>query len=310
MTTPLAQADALTSAVGVRRLDDTVVVRVAGDDRRVWLNGQITNDVRATQRGDSVYALVLTPHGKILADLFALDRGDDLALTLPRSAADTVLARLDKYVIMEDVELTRLVDVAVLTAQGPSARTAVTQAAITAARIFPCDRLGTGGFDILVPSADADAMFAVLRAAAERLGGVVVDDEGWTLAGLRGGRPRFGVDFGEHQYPQEAGLRERALSFGKGCYLGQEIVCTLESRGQLVRKLVLLDAAGAPAPATAVTLADGTEIGTVTSSMLDPATGRALAFAYVKRAHAVVGVSARTGGVEATISRVLATESS
>lgn len=305
MTTLSAQADALAATVGVYRLDDVAVVRVSGDDRRTWLNGQLTNDVRATHTGDAVYALVIHLNGKILTDLFVLDRGDDLALIVPASTVDAVLEQLGKYIIMEDVELERVSDLAVLSAQGPAAHAAIERAAIPSAQPFPCDRLGAGGYDVLVPRADVEAAFRALCAAAEALGGCAVDAEARSLAAMRGGRPRFGIDFGDRQYPQEAGLRERALSFGKGCYLGQEIVCTLESRGQLVRKIVLLDAERAPAPGSVVTLGDGTEVGAVTSSMVDPATGRALAFAYLKRAHAVAAQPVRLGDRDATVARVL-----
>ncbi len=307
MTTLSAQADALATTVGVYRLEDVAIVRVSGDDRRTWLNGQLTNDVRATHAGDAVYALIIHLSGKILTDLFVLDRGDDLALVVPSSTVDAVLEQLGKYIIMEDVELERLSDVAVLSAQGPAAHAAVERAALPSAQAFPCDRLGAGGYDVLVPQADADAAFRALCAAAEALGGSAVDAEARVLAAMRSGRPRFGTDFGDRQYPQEAGLRERALSFGKGCYLGQEIVCTLESRGQLVRKIVLLDAETAPAPGSAVTLSDGTEVGSVTSSMVDPATGRALAFAYLKRAYAVAAQPVRLENGDATVTRVLVT---
>ncbi len=308
-TSPTPQADALASSVGVRRLDDVIVVSVSGDDRRAWLNGQITNDIRATQPGDAVYALVVTLKGKVVTDLFVLDRDDDLALIVPRSAVDPLIAQLDKYIIMEDVELRRLDELAVLSAQGPAAHAAVVAASIAGAQSYPCDRLGTGGYDLLVPRDDADAAFAALSRAAEAAGGAAVDEGSWMLASLRRGLPRFGVDFGERQYPQEAGLRERAVSFSKGCYLGQEVVCTLESRGQLVRKLVLLDASDAPAAGTLLTLADGAEVGTVTSAMRDPATGRGLALGYVKRAHAIAGTVVHAGGTEAAIARVLVNDS-
>ncbi len=308
-TAPTPQADALVSSAGVRRLDELVVVRVSGDDRRTWLNGQITNDVRTTQPGDAVYALVVTLKGKVVTDLFVLDRDEDLALIVSRSAADALIAQLDKYIIMEDVELSRLDDLAVLTAQGPAAQAAVEAASIANAQRYPCDRLGTGGYDLLVPRDDVDTAFAVLSRAAESVGGAAVDEANWTLASLRRGLPRFGVDFGDRQYPQEAGLRERAVSFSKGCYLGQEVVCTLESRGQLVRKLVLLDASDAPAAGTPLTLADGAEVGAVTSAMRDPATGRSLVLGYVKRAHAVVGTVVHAGGAAATIARVLVNDS-
>ena len=106
---------------------------------------------------------------------------------------------------------------------------------------------------------------------------------------MRVGRPRFEADFGEAHLPQEAGLRALAVSFSKGCYLGQEVVVTLEHRGKLRQVLVRLDAPSAPAPGAALVDAEGQTIGNVTTALVDPATGRALVHGYVKRAHAETG---------------------
>jgi len=302
-------ADFLTHHVGVRRLHEQRVVRVWGDDARSWLSGQVTNDLRAARPGESVYALVLNGKGKIVADVHALDRGDDWLLLVPTQACDALLAHLEHYIIMEDVTLTPLDDLAVLTAQGPAARAAVDAASIPDALTFASDRLGAGGVDVLVPAAHADAALDALARSAQSHGGDSVDDDAWALAAIRAGRPRFGVDFGDRHYPQEAGLRERAVSFTKGCYLGQEVVCTLESRGQLVRKLVQLESPSpiaAPFTAGAAIHADdGSEIGAVTSSALDPSRGITLALGYVKRARAIAGAAVRIADADATISRVL-----
>ncbi len=305
MTTTASRATALEHTVGVRLLPDQRVVRVAGDDARTWLSGQVTNDLRAARAGDSVYALVLNGKGKIVADAIALDRGEDWLLVVPGSAATALLEHLERYIIMEDVTLTPLDDLAVLTAQGPSAHAAVAGAALVNAQVFPSDRLGTGGLDVLVPAHAASAALRALETAARALGGDGVDEDAWRLAALRLGRPQFGLDFGERNYPQEAGLRERAVSFTKGCYLGQEVVCTLESRGQLVRKLVLLEAHAPLSPGATIRLGDGTELGSVTSAAADPARDVVLALGYVKRARAVVGQQVRVDDVDATVTRVL-----
>src|SRR5687768_8057314 len=95
------EAKFLHETVGVRRRDDLLVVHVTGDDRLTWLNGQVTNDVRSAKPGTPVYALAVTVRGKIMADAWVLDRGDRLAVVLPRTASDRVLASFEQQIIME-----------------------------------------------------------------------------------------------------------------------------------------------------------------------------------------------------------------
>jgi len=295
-----AEADWLTRTAGVRVLDDAALVSVSGDDARSWLNGQVTCDVRATKAGDAVYGLVLTLKGRILADAWILDRDGTFMLVAPRDVREALLERLEKYVIMEDVTLMRVDDRTVLTVQGPAAAQVVGDTLES----YPCDRLGTGGRDVLVATAEADATCAALATRARAAGGGVVSDRGWELARLALARPRFARDFGEKSYPQEAGLETSAVSFSKGCYLGQEVVCMLENRGQLVRRLVSLDVEGAPpAPGTPLCApAGGEPIGEITSSAAraDSAT-RSLALGYVKRALALQGTALHAGESSAVV---------
>jgi folate-binding protein YgfZ len=259
----------------VRRLDDAVVA-VRGADAQSWLQGQVTNDLGERAPGDAVYALVLNARGRILSDAWILVRDVELLLVLPRAAEAGVLAHFDAHLVMEDVELAAL-PCAVVTVQGPQAREVIDVAGVEG---YPCDRLGFGGFDVLV---DADDDGAALIAAAARLGGGEVGEDAWELARLRAGHPRFAHDFGERAYPQEAGLAARAVSFHKGCYLGQEVVCMLENRGQLTRRLAMLESERELAPGTKL-YADGKPAGEITSSVRDPERDRHLALGYVKRA--------------------------
>lgn len=283
-------------SAGVRVMRELAVVRVSGDDARTWLNGQVTNDVRSTKTGDAVYALAINVKGRVLADVHVVDRGDaGLAMIVPRDRWEALSAHLEHHVIMEDVSLS-LEPLAVLAVSGPRA------AEITEEEeAYRCDRLGHGGRDVLVAEAEQERMRARLSERAARAGGGELDDAAWELARLRAGRPRFGADFGERTYPQEAGLEASAVSFKKGCYLGQEVVCMLESRGQLTRRLVRLAAHDALAAGAPITDASGTAIGEVTSAMADPSTGEVLALGFVKRAHASAGTTVRAGSAEARV---------
>ncbi len=264
------------SNAAFRELDEAVL-SVRGQDARSWLGGQVTNDLRGMLPGDSRYTLVLDARGKIVADAWAIERGSDVALTVSRAVVDELRAHFESYIIMEDVELA-ITDERVVSVQGPQAARLVAAAGLSG---VACDRLGIGGSDVL--TADPGAARKALAAA----GVVEIDEDAYELARLRLGRPLFSRDFGRAHYPQEAGLKELAVSFEKGCYLGQEVVCTLENRGQLSRRLVQLK--GPSVPAAAELSADGAVVGTITSSVFDPEQNEALALGYVKRAAAVIG---------------------
>jgi hypothetical protein len=125
-----------------------------------------------------------------------------------------------------------------------------------------------------------------------------VSEQGFELARVRSGRPRFGRDFWDQHYPQEAGLKDLAVSFSKGCYLGQEVVCTLENRGKLTRVLVRLALGEGPAPEAGAELHDaagGGNPGQLTSVVHDPETGGTLALGYARRAQSAVGTELRAG---------------
>jgi len=231
MKSTAEQAEALLTCVGVRARDDLRVLRLSGDDQRSWLNGQVTADVRDTKAGDAVYALAVNVKGRVLSDLWVLDEGDALLVLLPQATLETVRESLERQIIMEDVELSLLDDTRVLSAQGPAAA----RACAGMSRTFPCAELADSGVFVLVDASARDAQLEALVHAATREGGGLVDNTGFTLARIRVGRPQLGLDFGERTYPQEAGLKGLAVSFNKGCYLGQEVVCTLEHRGKLSR---------------------------------------------------------------------------
>lgn len=280
------QVSWVAEAAGVYATSDRVV-RVRGDDARTWLNGQISNDVKTLAGERAVYALALTVKGRVVSDLYALDDPPGMALVLPEVRAEQALARFEQHIIMEDVELVPEALV-VVSVQGPRAA----DVDAPAVRRYPCDRLG-GGFDLWVEPAQLADTLAALAARAAEVGGGLLDAAGWEAAHLALGVPRVGVDFGEDTYPQEAGLGKRALSFGKGCYLGQEVVYMLENRGQLARRMVQLElGAGLGAAGVDVTDEAGKRVGTLTSLAAESP----FALALLKRSHAEPGQAVWVGG--------------
>ena len=261
---------------------DLALVVVTGDDRASWLNGLVTCDVAKLADGACAYGLAVTQKGRIITDLFVLKRGGAIDVVLPARVRDAVMDALGKYLVMEDAEMARDDSRRVWFAHGPKA------ASLGGA----CDRTGLGGAIVIAPPEEKDQLVAKTAA----LGGVVGDASGWEALRIERGVPAFGVDFDDKTYPQEASLEKRAVSFDKGCYLGQEVVCMLEMRGHVKRKLVpfVMEEGTAEVGAT-VTDDAGVEIGKVSSA------SARMGLAMVKLAHADAGSKLRVAGKVATV---------
>jgi len=261
---------------------------VTGADRETWLNGLLTCDVVKAREGEAIYGLAVTQKGRVIADVLVLKHHEDVVVVVPARIRDELVTQLERYLIMEDAELAKG-DANVFLAHGRRS---------TELGGAPCDRTGLGGALLLVASdAERDALIAAVGPA----GGVVGDEAGWEALRLERGVPRFGVDFDEKTYPQEASLEKRAVSFDKGCYLGQEVVCMLELRGHVKRKLVsfVVDGEGAPTSGEIVTDRDGAEIGKVSSAVESPTLGHTVGIAMIKLAHTAPGTALRIGQAHA-----------
>jgi folate-binding protein YgfZ len=258
---------------------------VTGADRETWLNGLLTCDVVKAREGEATYGLAVTQKGRVIADVLVLKTSQAQTLVVvPAQTRDALVTQLERYLIMEDAELAKG-DARVFLAHGRRS---------TELGGAPCDRTGLGGALFLVASdAERDALIAAVGLA----GGVVGDEVGWEALRLERGVPRFGVDFDDKMYPQEASLEKRAVSFDKGCYLGQEVVCMLELRGHVKRKLVsfVVEGEGAPASGETVTDGDGVEIGKVSSAVPSPTLGHTVGIAMIKLAHTAPGTELRIG---------------
>jgi tRNA-modifying protein YgfZ len=299
------QARAIAQRAGFWMREDLAVVRVLGDDRLTWLNGQVTNDLRALETASSVHALAVHVKGRIMADVWVVGRPDELLIVIPKAASTTLLESFERYIIMEDVALDLLPDAHVLSIVGPQAAELAAGADAADTVGFHCDELGIGGYAFVGEASALERIASALVSA----GAVPIDEHGYELARLRAGVPRFGTDFGDRSYPQEAGLKN-LVSFSKGCYLGQEVVCTLENRGKLSRQLAMFRGPAAasgeiPAPGTSLKTAGDEVPGEVTSAVYDPEAAAVLALGYVKRAHAAPGTTLTAAGTHLTLQRVV-----
>jgi folate-binding protein YgfZ len=303
------QVEAARAKVLVIPATDVVVLRATGSDRQSWLNGLVTCDLAPLRPGDAAYGLAVTQKGRILADVTVLVGKDDLLIVVPASTETELRAAFDKYLIMEDVEVEpEPAKVAVFTLHGPASGKLVESARAAGAAAAMVDRTGLGGGVVVAPEEARAATEAALREAALAAGGVWGDDAGWEALRIERGVPRFGKDFDLTTYPQEASLEKRAVSFEKGCYLGQEVVCMLELRGHVKRKLValVLDDARTDDVMTSLAGADvcdaaGTKVGHVTSSAVSPTLGAPLVLAMVKAAQADPQTKLAVGGRQAHV---------
>src|SRR3954451_16353229 len=259
---------------------------LTGPEAKTFLAGQITNDVESLAPGRGIYAALLTPKGKMLADLRVLDLDDELWLDTERATLQTLFDNLRRGTIGHDAELhKRTLQQALFSLLGPRAR-----------EVAGADAAGLGtaehdnargplgvlvttdlGIDVICAAEDADRV----RGELERAGAVRVPESAAETRRVESGRPRYGVDVDDTVIPQEAGLNERAVSFTKGCYVGQETVARLHYKGKPNRHLRGLRLA-APAPAGASLRLGEREVGRVGSVARSPRFGD-IAVALVRR---------------------------
>jgi folate-binding protein YgfZ len=289
---------------------------MTGADRAAFLHALLTNDIARLSAGHGAYAAYLTPQGRMISDMRVIETGTRILLGVERPLAAGLAARLDALVFAEDVQVTDASGrMAVAAVHGPSAAAVIQRATGVPVAGLAADYdnvtsdsltivretgLGMPGFHLYVASADADALRSRLRDAG------AVDASAETAETLRieAGQPRFGVDMNTDTIPLEAGIEDRAISFTKGCYVGQEVIVRVMHRGhgRVARRLVSLLMAGAQVPAHGDTIAAGDrQVGEITSATDSPKHGSPLALGYVQRDYAAPGTGLTVNGSEARV---------
>jgi tRNA-modifying protein YgfZ len=278
---------------------------LTGPEAKAFLHGQVTQDVEALTPGTGAYAAFLSHKGKMQGDMRVLDTGDELLLDCERGALQGLFNMIRRYKLGMDVELhKRTLEMGLLSLIGPSAR-AVAGASALGADEHANVRAQVGDHDVLLVAThlgvdvfcDAAAVEGV-RGALEAAGGVVVSDAAAEVLRVESGRPRWGAELDENVIPQEAGLNERAVSFTKGCYVGQETVARLYYRGKPNRHLRGLRLA-APASSGDEVVAGEKLVGRVGSSVVSPRQGP-IALAILRR-EASVGDTVTVGDTTAEV---------
>jgi folate-binding protein YgfZ len=293
-------------------------VRVAGGDAASFLHALVTNDVASLAPGAGCYAALLTPQGRMIADMDVLRTPDGVLLAVPAADAAKLAARLDGSIFTEDAVVT---DVSPETAQfgviGPRAAAAVDAAlaalgyqASTAALARPYDNAsfadgtvviwrgeamdGLDTFELMVPAArGAEARDALAAGAA------ALSEAARHTLRVEARRPEFHVDMTGETIPLEANLLDRAISTTKGCYVGQEVIIRVLHRGggRVAKRLVALRFDGEGVPDAGAVLSDGDrEVGRVTSAAWSPRDAGAIGLGYVHRDYALAGSAVTLAG--------------
>ncbi len=285
-------------------------IRVSGEDRVRWLHAMVSNHIEQLAPGQGCYGFLLNAQGRVLADVNVLRLEEDFLLDLEPETRERILAHLDKHIIADDVTLEDRTDqVAVVGVEGsraaevlralgaPVPASPFEHAAWGQWRVARISATGALGFRLFGPREQA----ASLTQGIERAGAVRAAPEEARTVRLEHGRPRYGEDITDRHLPQETQLLH-ALHFNKGCYLGQEIVERIRSRGMVHRFLVPLHIADTdpPAPGTPILAADK-QVGEVTSSAYSPVLRRVAALGYVRLAEASRGAVLTVRGAPATL---------
>jgi folate-binding protein YgfZ len=312
VSTPEQQVEAARRAILAVASPELATLTVTGKDRVSWLNGLVTCDLAGWGEGptgEARYGLVVSRSGRVLADPILVADGDRVVAVVVAPLVDRLREHLDHYLVMEDAEVASGSAFEVWMVHGPSAASELTSSRAAGATAGGFDRTGLGGAIVLAPLDRAAAVRIAVESAASDARGVVGDGHGWDALRLERGIPRFGVDFDDKTYPQEASLEKAAVSFNKGCYLGQEVVCMLEMRGHVKRKLVsiVLDVGDAERSGAGSVVSDeaGIPVGEVTSLALSPTLGVPVGLAMLKRAQAVAGSRVVVGGAGAANATVV-----
>ena len=273
-------------------------ITARGRDRVRLLHNITSNEVKMMRPGAGCYAFLLNPQGRIQADLCLLCFEDHFLIDTEPELREKVQQLIRRYIIADQVALEDVTSqTAAIGVEGPLAESLQLPDGCTKA---PFSLTGQPGYRIYCAAGEMAKIVGQLEAAGARP--ATPDDA--RMVRIENGKPRYGEDIRETSLPQET-QQLHAVSFTKGCYLGQEIVERIRAQGHVNQKLVRLEIDGSePAAPGARLTAGGAEAGEITSSVYSPHFGKVIALASVRAAHAVPGSALIGEGFEATVASV------
>ncbi|MGI8967080.1 MAG: aminomethyltransferase family protein [Limisphaerales bacterium] len=301
----LTEHAALSESVGILDLSFRSRLCLTGADRQKFLNGQVTHNVKDLKIGEGCYAALITAKGKIQSDLNIYCLENELLLDFEPGLNEIVAQRLEKFIIADD---TQIVEVSphygLLSMQGPKAAIVLESLELgfslpqkpmnfssekneTLGELYLMNhpRTGQSGFDFFIPTPALGVVADKLIAAAKKIGGRPCGWQSLEVARIEAGLPRYGADMDETNLPPEAGL-ERAVSYTKGCYIGQEVIARIRTYGQVAKALRGLrladDLKVLPRKGDKLFLGEK-EIGYITSAVASPRFRANIALGYIRR---------------------------
>ena len=321
---PAREFEALRSGCGVYDLGFRTKLSLTGGDRVRWLNGMVTNNIRDLATGHGVYAFLLNPQGHILGDLVAYNRGESITIDTDVSQTEKIAATFDHYIIMDDVEVANLGEqLTAVGVAGTKARSVLAAAGVSVPdlralqivpvvwREVPCSLI-QGEFENEYEMWISPDHVLQLWDALASAGAQPVGFEALELRRIVDGVPQYGVDIRERDLPQET-EQARALNFNKGCYIGQEIVERIRSRGAVHRKFTGFMTEEVAQITRGTKIVSGEkEVGEVTSAADVPLAGgtATVALGYIRREAGTPGREVSIGGMKAKVVQLPVTESS
>ena len=271
-------------------LSARIKLRVSGDDRVRFLNGQLTNDIRAASESRALEACILNAKGKMDAHIFVTGRADSFLLDADAELRGSLPPRLERYIIADDVRVEDLTEqLSILHVLSSERPTTGADSTITAA-----DRFAAPGWDVWVPS---EARGQAIARLSEQFR--FCDSDCAEIFRIEQGIPRWGSELTPEIIPVEANLESRCINYEKGCYIGQEVISRMKRSGQRNKRLCGLVSLTATPLAAGMRLYaaedDKKEIGWITSAGQSSRFGRNVALAYIKRGFNSAGATLTAG---------------
>jgi len=273
---------------GIATLSERAKLRLTGADRVRYLNGQVTANVTRLEPGKAVPACVTTAKGKLCAEIMVSSTGDALIVDAEAELRESLLARLERYIISDDVAIEDVTESFALFHVLPAAGETLRADPTGAHPSREAKRFGASGLDFIVPMAESEASLRDFPGPKALLSSDVME-----VLRIEHGVPRWGRELDENTLPPEAGLDRTHIDYHKGCYIGQEVISRLKSLGHVNRQLVGF----VPADSNASTSASGfgpglsvflesdpvKSVGEITSAAFSIALGTPIALGYLRR---------------------------
>jgi len=324
----LAEHAALRDSAGVLDLSFRSRLVLTGADRVRLLNGQVTNNVKDLAVGNGCYAALVTNKGRMQSDLNIYILPDEILLDFEPGLSAVIEERFNKFIIADDVQV---IDAAphygLLSVQGPQAWTVVEKLGLNFAKpekefqsrsvkdetlgeIYCMNqpRIGTRGFDLFAPTNSLAALADKLIAAAKQIGGRACGWRALETARIEAGLPRFGAEMDGTNLPPEAGIDSRAISYTKGCYIGQEVIARIRTYGQVAKALRGLrfadDTKELPRKGDKLFSGDK-EAGYVCSAIHSPTLNANIGMGYVRREHNQLGTELKVKSAQTETNAVI-----